>query len=140
LQLIAEGDEQWYETPRVKLTEWCETIEGLTYAYPDVLMMLPNFGITLIRLVNDPRVLTERKVFLAAVIANVASPIDLMPEAYLGPSRIADEVVVAVFALQQALDKGESELVQNHLTGEGIVADAVEHALGAADRVVGKKQ
>jgi uncharacterized membrane protein YkvA (DUF1232 family) len=63
--------------------------------------MLPDFGITLVRMVNDPRVLTERKVFLAAVIANVASPINLMPEAYLGPSRIADDDVVAVFALHK---------------------------------------
>lgn len=135
--------ERWYEKQRIELSEWSKTPKGRTHPYADIIQMLPDFGITLLRLVDDPEVTPRHKAFIGATVAYIASPVDLMPEGIMGPAGFADDLVVAAYALKHLLKEdgdNEPDAVLRAWAGTGDVKAAVDHALGGADDMVGKKE
>ena len=62
----------------------------------EAVLLLPNVVKLLVRITRDPRVPVRRKVVLAAVMAYVVSPIDLIPDFFIGVGRLDDVIVVAI--------------------------------------------
>lgn len=79
-------------------------------------LLLPNLLKLLTRLMRDPRVPIRRKVFIGAVLAYVASPIDLIPDFVVGLGRLDDIVLVSV-AVDHLMSGSGQAVVLEHWDG-----------------------
>lgn len=84
----------------------------------DVLLMVPDLLLLFVGLARDRRVGKRHKLLAGAVVAYLISPVDLMPEALLGPLGMADDIALAFLALDAFLNRLPREVVEDHWRGE----------------------
>ena len=94
----------------------------------EAVLLLPNVVKLLVRITRDPRVPVRRKVVLAAVMAYVVSPIDLIPDFFIGVGRLDDVIVVAI-ALNHVMQGAGREVVIEHWDGSEDSLDLILSAL-----------
>lgn len=82
----------------------------------DAVLMLPNLLKLLGRLLKDPRVPRRSKVVVAAALAYVASPVDLLPE-FIPVAGVVDDLFVVVFALNHLMKRAGEEVLVEHWDG-----------------------
>jgi len=82
----------------------------------DAVFMLPNLLKLLGRLLKDPRVPRRSKVVVAAALAYVVSPIDLLPE-FIPVVGVVDDVFVVAFSLNHLLKRAGEDVVMEHWDG-----------------------
>lgn len=99
----------------------------------DLALMVPNIVKLLARLVRDPRVPRRSKLLVGGLVAYLASPIDLIPDAIpvLG---MADDVLLAVYAINHLVEKAGEDVVEELWDGPG---DLLEMVRGVLDSVSG---
>ena len=79
-------------------------------------LLLPRLARLLYRLMRDPRVPGTEKALVAAVLAYVATPIDIVPDFIPLAGQVDDLLAVALVLLHLISSAGE-ELVREHWTG-----------------------
>lgn len=67
------------------------------------------------RLFWDSRTVWKARLLLLATFAYVVSPVDLVPELFLGPIGTIDDVAVFIFGCQTFLRMAPPALVEEHL-------------------------
>ncbi len=82
----------------------------------EAVMLLPNVVKLLARLLRDRRVPVRRKVFIAAVLGYVVSPVDLIPDFVIGIGRLDDLVMVSL-AIDHLMSGAEEAIVREHWDG-----------------------
>jgi uncharacterized membrane protein YkvA (DUF1232 family) len=111
---------------------------GPLKALVGALALLPDLFHLGVRLVLDPRVPTENKGALLAVLIYVMSPIDLIPDV-IPVSGWVDDLVVLVIGLNKFLETEQPEVraaVRRHWSGAGEVFGVLKHLLGIADEAI----
>lgn len=101
----------------------------------DLASLVPNLVKLLARLVRDPRVPRRSKILVGAVVAYLISPLDLVPDAIplLG---VADDVLLAVYAVNHMLQRAGEEVVLEHWDGPQDLLEMVRSVLDAVGQVV----
>jgi uncharacterized membrane protein YkvA (DUF1232 family) len=102
----------------------------------EFLLFVPDVFILLWRLTTDSRVTGKDKVLLGTGIAYFILPIDLLPEALLGPIGYLDDLVFAAYILHRMLNDTDEAILRQHWSGSGDVLDMIRRVLGAADGLV----
>lgn len=87
-------------------------------------LLLPNLLKLLTRLMRDPRVPITRKVFIAAVMAYVVSPIDLIPDFVVGLGRL-DDIILVSLAVDHLMKGSSESIVLEHWDGSIDALDLV---------------
>jgi uncharacterized membrane protein YkvA (DUF1232 family) len=128
--------EDFYQDFRRRVREWLES-KGQGYKYADLLLVGPDLFHLLCRLVADRRVPVTHKVKLAAAIAYFASPLDLVPEALVGPIGYVDDIALAAYVLNGLLNSAHADVARDHWAGEGDVLAVVQRVLELADAALG---
>ncbi|MHC4390385.1 MAG: YkvA family protein [Planctomycetota bacterium] len=108
-----------YERIRDRLATTMERVGGRlgrglsawTLAGPDLCHLL-------VRVIADPRVSRARRGELVASIVYLVSPIDLVPEALLGPLGVVDDAFVLARLLDCLLNKVPAAIVAEHWAGD----------------------
>ncbi|KAA3635596.1 MAG: DUF1232 domain-containing protein [Armatimonadetes bacterium] len=105
----------------------------------EVILVLPNVTKLFARLMRDPRVPIRRKILVGAVGAYVVSPIDLIPDFFIGIGRL-DDIILVSLAVDHLMRGTDEEIVLDHWDGSVDALDMVRSlfAWGAAilpDRV-----
>ena len=122
-----------YERVRRRLEPRLHGRSGLR----DVLLLLPDLTILLMRLLRDPRVAAGDKAIAVLGIAYVLSPIDVMPAFLFGPLGALDDVLVVTAALSRILNHVHPDLVRDHWPGKGDALDAIQSVSEWSERQVG---
>jgi len=91
----------------------------------DLLFLLPDFTVLLMRLLRDERVPLMAKAVALGGVAYVVSPIDVLPALLLGPVGLVDDLVVVAACLSGMLNRVHPDVVRSHWSGQGDVLDAV---------------
>jgi uncharacterized membrane protein YkvA (DUF1232 family) len=99
---------------------------GEVSGWRDVVLLLPDLSILLVRLLRDPRVPLGGKVIALLGLGYVASPIDLLPEVLLGPLGFLDDLVVVAAALSRILNYVHPDVVRAHWSGQGDALAAIQ--------------
>ncbi len=99
----------------------------------DVLLLLPDLVVLLLRLLRDPRVPVGAKAIALLGIGYVLSPIDLMPELLLGPIGLADDLFVVAATLSRLLNYVHPDVVRSHWSGQGDALDSIQRATSWAE-------
>ena len=99
----------------------------------DLVLLLPDLTVLLFRLLRDERVPIGGKAIALLGVGYVLSPIDLLPEALLGPVGLLDDLLVVGAALSRLLNYVHPAVVRSHWSGQGDALDAIQRATGWAE-------
>lgn len=89
----------------------------------DLLLLLPDLTVLLMRLLRDDRVPVGSKGIALLGIGYVLSPIDLLPEILLGPLGFVDDLLIVGTALSRMMNRVHPDVVRSHWPGQ---QDALE--------------
>src|SRR6266576_5618419 len=129
--------ERFYDRVRKRIQRYVESKGVAVEKSAEFLLLVPDVFILLWRLVNDGRVSGKNKVLLGSGIAYYIFPIDLIPEAFVGPIGYLDDLVFGVFILNRILGDTDAELLRAHWPGSDDVLAMIQKVLGAAESLVG---
>jgi uncharacterized membrane protein YkvA (DUF1232 family) len=99
---------------------------GVVSGARDLLLLLPDLTVLLMRLLRDPRVSLGDKGVALLGLGYVLSPIDLLPAILLGPIGLVDDLFVVAATLSRLLNHVHPDVVRSHWPGRGDALDAIQ--------------
>lgn len=129
--------QRFYDRIRESIRKFLEERAHLDKS-AEYLLLVPDVFILLWRLVNDARVNAKNKLLLGSGLAYFFFPLDIMPEALLGPIGYLDDLVFAVYLLNKILGDTSPDVLRQHWSGSEDVLAMITRVLNAADALVGK--
>lgn len=126
----------FYQVLRARIGKWLNS-KGEGFKYAQLLLLAPDLCHLLARLMFDRRIPAAEKAKLGGALAYFISPMDLVPEALLGPGGYVDDVALAAFALSALINAGHGAVARELWAGEGDLLDKLRQVLEAADEMVG---
>lgn len=127
----------FYEQLRAKLHAWAQSSGGKKSKWVEYLLILPDLFYLLVALALDPEIPAKHKAKLGLVIAYIISPLDLMPEAILGPVGYLDDLTLAAYAINQLVNSVDQKIILRHWKGDGDLLQVIRHIIEVADEMVG---
>ena len=100
----------------------------------DLILLLPDLTILLMRLLRDERVPLLEKGIAVAGVAYVLSPIDLLPTLVVGPIGLLDDLFIVAACLSRLLNHVHPDVVRAHWSGQGDALDAIQNTTGWFER------
>ncbi len=125
----------FYQRLRSEIREWSGS-EGRLRNSLEWIMLAPDLFHLMLRLSADPRVAGADKIRLAAVIAYFITPLDLLPELFMGPSGFLEDVVLAVYALNAMISHTDISIIREHWAGKEDVLEIIYKVLSHTDRLL----
>jgi uncharacterized membrane protein YkvA (DUF1232 family) len=129
--------EDFYQRLRQRIRKWVER-EGRNHEHAEVLLYAPDLFHVLVRLTLDDRVPSKEKTKLGIAVAYFITPLDLMPEALLGPVGYLDDIALAAYALNSVLNAGYGEIAQEHWAGDEDLLHVTQRLVAIADDMLPK--
>ena len=100
----------------------------------DIILLLPDLTILLMRLLRDGRgPLVEKGIALAGV-AYVISPIDVLPAIVLGPIGFLDDLFIVAACLSRLLNHVHPDVVRTHWSGQGDALEVIQNTTNWFER------
>jgi uncharacterized membrane protein YkvA (DUF1232 family) len=130
-----EGD--FYYNLREKFRKWASSEDGKKNKWAEYLLFAPDLFHLLCKLSIDPDVPVKEKAKLAGAIAYFVSPIDLVPEAIVGPIGYVDDIALSALVLNSIIKKTKPDVVKKHWAGDEDVLVVIKKILEVADQMVG---
>ncbi|QIC06233.1 DUF1232 domain-containing protein [Brevibacillus sp. 7WMA2] len=134
--LIPKNHQRFYDKLREKVEKFIRS-KGMPEGSTPYLLLAPDLFVLLARLLVDNRVATGAKAIAALAVAYFISPVDLIPEALIGPIGYLDDIVLAVYALHKILSNTEQVIVQEHWNGKENLLQVITDVISKADELVG---
>lgn len=91
----------------------------------EAVLLIPNLGKLLFRLMRDPRVPVRRKMLAAAAAGYAILPVDLIPDVVPVLGQLDDLLLIAL-ALKHLIDGAGPEVLDEHWDGPDDLLDVVE--------------
>jgi len=113
---MPDRNDDFYQSLRKRIRTWLDA-QGKNYKYADYLLFAPDLFHLLACLILDKRIPAEEKVKLAGPVAYFIAPIDLIPEAVVGPAGYIDDIALAAYVLNCLINAGHGDVA-----GDGSVA------------------
>jgi len=92
----------------------------------DLLLLLPDLTVCLVRLLSDGRVPLGSKALAVAGLGYVVSPIDFIPALLFGPLGLLDDLVIVSATLSRILNCVHPDVVRSQWSGKGDVLEAIQ--------------
>ncbi len=137
--MLQEKKADFYQKLRTKISKWLQKEDGASNKWSRYIMWAPDLFYLLWKLSMDPAVPTAERAKILGAIAYFISPIDLIPEGFLGPLGFADDIVLAAIVLNGLVNKTDPEIVKKYWLGEEEVLVVIQNILNVADKMVGQK-
>jgi len=134
---MANQESDFYQKLREKFRDWLKSDEGKSNKWAEYLLFAPDLFHLLCKLSIDPDVSVGDKAKLAGAIAYFVVPIDLVPEAIVGPIGYVDDIVLAAYVLNSIVNNSSPEVVQKHWAGDADVLEVIQTILKVADEMIG---
>jgi uncharacterized membrane protein YkvA (DUF1232 family) len=94
----------------------------------DLLLLLPDLTVLLLRLLRDERVPVGGKALAVLGVGYVLSPLDVLPTFFFGPIGLIDDLFIVAAALSRVLNYVHPDVVRSHWSGQGDALDAIQRA------------
>jgi len=113
-----------------------ERVPGTGSSVFDMLFLLPDLTVLLVRLLRDRRVPLVSKAVAVAGLAYVISPLDPVPALFFGPVGLVDDLFVVAAALSSMLNRVHPDVVRSHWSGQGDALTAIHRVTAWAEEQV----
>lgn len=113
---------------------------GRVHPWADALLLLPDLIHLTVQVLRDPRVRPAERGLLAAVLAYVFLPIDLIPEAFTGVPGLLDDLALLAAAYHAVLHRVPADLLATYWAGPVALLDLVGHLVAEANRHLGVRR
>ncbi|MDJ0817289.1 MAG: YkvA family protein [Desulfobacterales bacterium] len=141
---LPEGSDQkqkdYYLQLRDKVNQWFEKDGGDKPEYANYILLVPDFFYLLVKLTLDDRIPAIDKAKFAGVIAYFFSPIDVLPEALIGPLGYLDDLILTCYVLNLYINQEEEAnkaVVMELWPGDQDVLITIQSVLQKADQWAG---
>lgn len=134
---MEDQHKDFYQQLRDKIMNWLQSDEGKNHKWAQYIMLVPDLFHLLCKLAIDPQVSAADKAKLAGVIVYFISPIDLVPEAIIGPVGYVDDLALVAFALNSIVNHTDPEVVRKHWAGQDDILAVIQNIIATADEMVG---
>jgi uncharacterized membrane protein YkvA (DUF1232 family) len=114
-------EQRLYDRLREKIAEPSGVQSGLL----DLMLLLPDLTVLLLRLLRDERVPVGSKGIALLGIGYVLSPLDLLPEILLGPLGFVDDLLIVGTAFSRLMNRVHPDVVRSHWPGKSDALDAI---------------
>jgi uncharacterized membrane protein YkvA (DUF1232 family) len=129
----------FYQSIRNRIHAWMQTEEGKNNQWADYILAVPDLFHLLVKLTLDPAVPDAYKARLGLGLAYFISPIDLIPEALIGPLGYVDDLAVAAYILHSMINETDPQLVRKHWAGDRDILKLVQQIIESADDMIGSR-
>jgi uncharacterized membrane protein YkvA (DUF1232 family) len=129
----------FYRKIRKDVKDWVNDNLDKENKWADYILAAPDLFHLLCKLTTDREIPSNKKIKLVAGIAYFISPIDLLPEMFLGPVGYLDDIAVAAFILNDLINEVDPQIVKKHWAGEQDVLVLIKTILANADKMIGRK-
>lgn len=127
----------FYQNLREKIRNWLESDEGRSSKWAEYIMLVPDMLHLLVKLMADPDVPVKEKAKIGAALAYFVSPVDLVPEALIGPTNYLDDMALAAYVIKGIVNNANEDVVRRNWAGERDILEIVQGALNTADAMLG---
>ncbi|MEO8503109.1 MAG: DUF1232 domain-containing protein [Acidobacteriota bacterium] len=104
----------------------------------EVLLLAPDLFLLLVRLSLDRRVPKRTRALIGGTLAYFVLPLDLLPEAILGPVGYLDDLVLTAAVLSQAFGGELEKYTRVHWSGTHELDKVLERINSSADALLGR--
>jgi len=129
----------FYMKIRKDVKDWVNDNLDKENKWADYILAAPDLFHLLCKLTTDRDIPSNKKIKLVAGIAYFISPIDLLPEMFLGPVGYLDDIAVAAYILNDLINEVDPQIVKKHWAGEQDVLVLIKTILANADKMIGRK-
>ncbi|MBI9031159.1 DUF1232 domain-containing protein [bacterium] len=138
IRLLGDKKFKFYEKMRATIDKWTKKRTGKAgYEIAQYLMLLPDLFMLVSRLIADKRVPLGKKAFLAAVLAYIISPIDIIPD-FIPFIGYTDDLFMVIFALDNLLNNVQDNVIIENWTGKENIIVLVRTLLEKSDQFIDK--
>ncbi len=106
---------------------------GAPSGWRDVLLLLPDLTVLLLRLLRDERVPSGGKLVALLGVGYALSPIDLLPSLVFGPFGLVDDLLVVTAALSRLINRVHPDVLRAAWPGQGDALEAIKRATAWAE-------
>ncbi len=132
-------DHDFYQKMRSDIRSWLQTKTGKSSKWSEYLLLAPDLFHLLAKLALDKDVPTGEKAKIAGALAYFISPIDLIPEAILGPVGYLDDVALAAFVINSVMKNCDHAIIIRNWAGEQDVLELVQQIVDVGADMLGNK-
>ena len=132
-------EQDFYKRIRKKVNDWLETNAGNNKQWSEYILLAPDLFHLLTKLSMDKEIPESKKVKLLAAIAYFISPIDLLPEALLGPIGFLDDIALSAYVLNDIINNVDPKIVTRNWAGDKDILVLVKTILANASNFLGSK-
>lgn len=101
------------------------------------LLLVPDVFVFLLRLMLDPDVPRAKRALIGSAIAYFVLPVDLLPEAMVGPGGFVDDLVLALAVLSQSFGSELEPWAQKYWSGSRKLRTVLRDVLQSAHGLLG---
>ena len=117
------NERRLYDRVRTRVVE---NPPGTSSGLRDLILLLPDLTVLLVRLLRDERVPKRAKLLALIGVGYVLSPVDLLPALILGPVGWVDDLVIVAATLSRMLNHVHPDVVRYHWSGQGDALEAIK--------------
>lgn len=137
--LPSRGLLSFYDRLRRRVHDFLEERGGsLGSTATDYLLLVPDVFILLARLSLDKQVPKEQRALIGSALAYFVIPIDLLPEAFVGPVGYLDDLVLSAMVLSRAFGEQLEPYTDRHWSGSEKLRTVLADIAQTAESLVGK--
>jgi len=133
-----ERNADFYQKLRTIIRKWENKSEGPKHKWFEYILLAPDLFHLLTKLLMDKAVSMEFKTKIGLVILYFISPIDLIPEAIVGPGGYIDDIALAAYMIHIMVNKIDPEVIHKHWAGNGNILIIVQNIVTDAHQMVGR--
>ncbi len=137
--LPSSGLLSFYDRLRRRVQDFLEERGGsLGSTATDYLLLVPDVFILLARLSLDKQVPKEQRALIGSALAYFVIPIDILPEAFMGPVGYLDDLVLSAMVLSRAFGDQLEPYTDRHWSGSEKLRTVLADVAHTAESLVGK--
>ncbi len=110
---------------------------GLRQGASEALLVVPDIFVLLARLALDRQVPSASRRLIGGALLYFVLPIDLLPEAFVGPAGFLDDLVIACAVLGEAFGRDLESHAERHWSGSRRLATVIRDVARTADALLG---
>jgi uncharacterized membrane protein YkvA (DUF1232 family) len=130
-------EQDFYQKLRKQIKTWLDKTSKQQNRWTEFILLAPDFFHLLCKLMLDKEMPSKKKVKLAAAIAYFISPLDILPEAILGPVGYLDDVALTAYVLNDIINEVNPQIITRNWAGDRDILNLVKTILANSDKMLG---